>query len=277
MPELPEVQTIVSTLQPVVVGTAIKKVELFRREIVHLEKSTAAEPFDLAAQLVGRQITALTRRGKRIIFTLKDGAQFYIHLGMTGRLIAQHKPIEPVKHTHLRLMLSNGKLLDFIDPRRFGGVWWLGQDARPDGDLGPEPLTLRSAELYQSLAKTHRAVKSALLDQHVIAGLGNIYVDEALFAASIHPATLSDTLSLEQTAALLRAIKSTLNSAIKHRGSSVHDYRDGNNEAGVFQTLHKVYNRKGQPCLRCGTPLQRIVLGGRGTCFCPKCQPEPNS
>lgn len=138
--------------------------------------------------------------------------------------------------------------------------------------MGPEPLSLKTTELAQQLAKTGRAVKTALLDQTLIAGLGNIYVDESLFAAGIHPLTAANRLTAIQIAALNRAIKRILRKAIAHRGSTLRDYRDANGESGGFQLRHKVYDRADKPCRVCRTSIQRIVLGGRSTHFCPKCQ-----
>ncbi|HZL35833.1 MAG TPA: zinc finger domain-containing protein, partial [Tepidisphaeraceae bacterium] len=161
--------------------------------------------------------------------------------------------------------------LRFRDPRRFGGVWWLGH-APCDEGIGPEPLSIRPSQLARQLAGTARAIKSALLDQSVVAGLGNIYVDESLFAARLHPLLPANRLSHEQIRLLNRAIKSTLRRALRHRGSTLRDYRDANGAKGGFQKLHSVYGREGQPCKVCRSPIQRIVIGGRSTHFCANCQ-----
>jgi formamidopyrimidine-DNA glycosylase len=265
MPELPEVETVVCTLRPHVVGEKIKSVQLLRPDIVVPSET------DLAAHLTGRSITAIHRRGKRIVFTLDNANGFYIHLGMTGRLTIETRDSPVTRHTHLILNLA-GAQIRFTDPRRFGGIWWLGTRCTGDDRMGPEPLTLKPAQLAAALAKTRRAVKSALLDQTLIAGLGNIYVDEALFGAQIHPLARSDRLKAAQVGALLRAIKRVLRKAINHRGSTLRDYRDAAGNSGSFQDLHRVYDRKGQPCRVCRTAIERIVLGGRSTHFCPKCQ-----
>jgi formamidopyrimidine-DNA glycosylase len=194
---------------------------------------------------------------------------------MTGRLMIvtagddgdESRP----KHTHLELRLDTGTLR-FTDPRRFGGLWWLGAGACADDGMGPEPLAVRPAQLLRRLARTTRAVKSALLDQSVIAGLGNIYVDESLFGAGIHPLTPANQLNIEQVGRLNRSIKTVLRRAIRSRGSSLRDYVDADGVKGSFQSLHNVYDREGKPCRRCKTPIERIVLGGRSTHFCPKCQ-----
>jgi len=266
MPELPEVQTVVNTLSPRLLGRTICGVDHARREVVR------PCDFNLAGALRGRVVTGLTRRGKRIVFALDDGNRFYIHLGMSGRLTVERDdaPVQP--HTHLIVTLGPQQLR-FVDPRRFGGVFWMGKDS--DGaDMGPEPLGLRVHQLAERLSKTTRAIKNALLDQTLVAGLGNIYVDESLFAAGIHPLAPADKLSLEDVRRLNRAIKVTLRRAIRHRGSTLRDYVDADGEAGGFQLLHRVYGRESQPCRACQTPIQRIVLGGRSTHFCPKCQKE---
>lgn len=266
MPELPEVQTVITTLSPKVVGRTIRAVTHLRPDIV-----TPADT-DLARALAARRIESIARRGKRIVFTLDDGNRFYIHLGMTGRLTATTADALLLPHTHMELDLDDGQRVRFRDPRRFGGVWWVGRSALADAGMGPEPLKLRPAQLFRRLHRTNRAVKNALLDQTVVAGLGNIYVDETLFAAGIHPLTTGISLTPEQVAKLNRAIKSTLRRALRHRGSTLRDYRDADGNAGGFQSLHRVYDRAGLPCRACKVTVERIVLGGRSTHFCPKCQ-----
>jgi formamidopyrimidine-DNA glycosylase len=161
--------------------------------------------------------------------------------------------------------------LRFTDPRRFGGIWWLGLSDCDTG-MGPEPLTITSKQFAALLARTTRPIKNALLDQSLVAGLGNIYVDESLFTAGIHPLTPGNKLTPEQILRLTRAIKSVLRKAINHRGSTLRDYRDADGLEGGFQKLHRVYAREAQPCRRCKTKIERIVLGGRSTHFCPNCQ-----
>ena len=266
MPELPEVQTVVNTLRPRVIGRRVIRVRLNRSDIL------SPAGINLPSVLAEQTVKEIARRGKRIVFTLRNGERFYIHLGMTGRLVVSSSKESPPPHTHLRLDLDNGGEIRFTDPRRFGGVWWLGANHAED-DMGPEPLRTRPQQLGRRLARTTRAIKSALLDQRVLAGLGNIYVDESLFAAGIHPLTPANRLTAEQIARLNRAIKTTLRRALRHRGSTLRDYRDADGFPGNFQSLHRVYDREGQPCRQCRTPIQRIVLGGRSTHFCPKCQP----
>ncbi len=265
MPELPEVQTVVNTLRPRVVGRAIVHVRVLRADILFPPGT------DLEALLTGRTVRSVDRRGKRIVFSLDDGNRFYVHLGMTGRLTFAAQDLPAPSHTHLELVIGGGNLR-FRDPRRFGGVWWLGAAPDPHEGMGPEPLDLRPAQLARALSRTSRAIKAALLDQSVIAGLGNIYVDESLFAAGIHPLIPAAALGPEQVRALNRAIKATLRRALRHRGSTLRDYRDADGGSGSFQKLHRVYDREGEPCRRCRGLISRIVLGGRSTHFCAVCQ-----
>lgn len=272
MPELPEVQTVVTTLAPKAVGATIATVEILRPDYV-TPKGT-----DIRAKLVGRSIRAIHRRGKRIIFSLDSGEGFLIHLGMTGRLTLEPAGAPRVLHTHVVLTLqgpSRERLeLHLRDPRRFGRFIWLGDDLGESG-LGPEPLTITPTRLCKVLAASRRPIKSLLLDQTRLAGLGNIYADEALFLAGIHPLSPANAISEPAARRLCRAIKQVLRKAIRHRGSTLRDYVDAEGGKGAFQLLHNVYDRAGQPCRKCGRALERIVLGGRSTCFCPKCQPSP--
>lgn len=266
MPELPEVETIVRSIAPRLAGRRIVKVDLRRRDIVDPPEA------DLPAQLAGQRIHRIFRRGKRIIVTLENQCQFYIHLGMTGRLTLETPAAPTVPHTHFTADFDAfPDQLRFSDPRRFGGIWWL--DTAPcDEGMGPEPLELRARQLARQLTGTTRAIKNALLDQSVIAGLGNIYVDESLFSSGIHPLTPANELNAKQIAALNRAIRATLRRAIKNKGSTLRDYRTADGLPGYFQKLHRVYDREGQACAKCRSAIQRIVIGGRSTHFCAKCQ-----
>jgi formamidopyrimidine-DNA glycosylase len=265
MPELPEVETIIRTLRPTLLNRKIDAARIIRQDIIHPRNT------DLAQNLTNRKIAVLERRGKKIIFTLDNSAKFYIHLGMSGRLTLTPPQTPIPTHTHLILDIASNELR-FTDPRRFGGIFWLGTNQSPDNDLGPEPLTIQPKELAKRLKRTSRAIKTALMDQKLIAGIGNIYADEALFTAGIHPKIPAKKLTPPQIATLTQSIKTVLNRAIHHRGSTLRDYRDSNNQPGNFQKIHQVYDRAGQPCLTCKTPITRIVLGGRSTHFCPKCQ-----
>jgi formamidopyrimidine-DNA glycosylase len=265
MPELPEVETIVRMISPRLTGRKIDHIRLVRLDIVRPART------DLAKCLPGRGIGRIYRRAKRIVFELDDGNRFYIHLGMTGRLTLESPKSAIKAHTHLVLEMGQEELR-FVDPRRFGGFFWLGSDDSWENDLGPEPLELSSEQLVVLLSQTKRAIKTALLDQKIIAGVGNIYADEALFAAKIHPRMAANRLTKEQIVRLNRGIKQVLTRALKHRGSTLRDYRDANGDSGNFQKLHRVYDRTGQPCWNCKTKIMRIVLGQRSTHFCPRCQ-----
>jgi formamidopyrimidine-DNA glycosylase len=264
MPELPEVQTIVQTLAKLA-GRWIDAVRVNRQDVIRPAQ------FDLAAHLVGRTISQISRRGKRIIFLLDDGNRFFIHLGMSGQLMLQNPdaPIQP--HTHVIVELQQEQLR-FVDPRRFGGIFWLGTEGSTEERMGPEPLTIKSPELRKRLRRTRRSIKTALMDQSMIAGLGNIYADEALFSAGIDPRIPANRLSATAISRLNRSIKAVLRRAIHHRGSTRRDYRDADGKPGGYQKLHRVYGREAQPCRVCSTKIRRIVLGGRSTHFCPKCQ-----
>ena len=273
MPELPEVETVVRSLQRAVVGSRIERVLHLRGDIV------TPVDFPLVEKLIDRRVERITRRGKRIIFALDDGNFFYIHLGMTGRLTIE-KTGEPLrKHTHFiaeLIGLPNGKtparFLHFTDPRRFGGIWWLGPASDAEG-MGPEPLTIRPSQLARRLNSAGRPIKNALLDQKIIAGLGNIYADEALFRAGLHPQRIAKELTLAETQKLNRAIKTVLRQALRFKGSTLRDYVDADGNKGSFQKRHRVYDRDGKPCRSCREPIQRLVLSGRSAHFCPHCQP----
>ena len=266
MPELPEVQTVVDTLRPLVAGRTLVAIDVRRPDVV------APAGIDLVPLLLGRTVADVARRAKRIVFRLDDGHRFFVHLGMTGRLTVDPPAAPLLPHTHVVLHLGTDAAIRFRDPRRFGGVWWLGTGPADDR-LGPEPLTLPPARLAAQLGRTARAIKTALLDQRVVAGLGNIYVDESLHRAGIHPLTPARRVSVADVARLNRAIKHTLRTAIRHRGSTLRDFADAHGHAGGFQHLHAVYDRADAPCRRCRTPIERVVLGGRSTHFCPRCQP----
>lgn len=265
MPELPEVETVVRTLAPRVTRLRIERVDRLRPDMV--------EPagFDFVQAVTGRVIDDVRRRAKRIVFSLDNAARFFIHLGMTGQLTLE-PPDAPLKpHTHLVATLANRRQLRLVDPRRFGAIVWLGD--LDHANVGPEPLDLSPARLAKLLHATRRAVKVALLDQTMIAGIGNIYADEALYRARIHPMTPACSLTIEQVSELNRAIKHVLRAAIRAGGSSISDYVDAAGNRGSFQHRHEAYDREGQPCRRCRqATIERIVLGGRSTHFCPVCQ-----
>jgi formamidopyrimidine-DNA glycosylase len=272
MPELPEVQTVVDRLGPVVAGCRIARVEVLRSDVVctgRIERNRAGmerADTDLEGLIRGKVVERVRRRAKRIVFDLRDGVGFYVHLGMTGDLEVGGG--ERASHTHVVWHLEGeggARELRFSDARRFGRI--VIRTAESEDDLGPEPLEMGAGDLAARLAGARRPIKSALMDQGVIAGLGNIYVDESLFAAGIHPLSEAGKLDGARVAELMRAIRRILRAAIKARGSTLRDYR-----GGEYQGRHRVYGREGEGCRRCRGRIERVVLGGRSTHFCPECQ-----
>jgi formamidopyrimidine-DNA glycosylase len=272
MPELPEAETIARRLNEELSGTVLGKVTLTRKDIVHGDRRP------LGKLVAGRMVESVTRRAKRVIIHLTPQAQLVFGLGMTGTLIICdiREPIE--KHTHLRITFGKTKReLRFRDPRRFGGIWCITPDGKHAGrrlsEPGPEPLQLTPTRFREILARS-RQIKALLMDQQSIAGLGNIYCDEALHAARIHPLAKSDALESQAAGRLLRAIKTTLKRAIRHNGSTLMNYRTATGETGSFQRYHRVYQRDDQPCRTCKTPIIRITAAGRSTFLCPSCQAQ---
>ena len=280
MPELPEAETIARALHERLAGATLGRVDVARNDVIH------GDPRPLDEILPGRRVERAYRRAKRVILALSPSAELVFHLGMSGRLTvaAFDAPVET--HTHVRIAVAagwsgrridGGEELRFRDPRRFGGVWcFAGSEApvgRRLGPLGAEPLELTAAAFRRLLAG-RRQVKGLLLDQRVIAGIGNIYCDEALFAAGVHPLRLAAALDAREAGRLLRAIKTTLNKAIRHRGSTLMDYRQADGAEGSFQRLHRVYHREGKPCRKCGMPIERLIVAGRSTFVCTACQPS---
>jgi len=263
MPELPEVETVVRTLAPHLKGQRIARAE-FRSKFV-----TPGDRKALAARLAGREIVSIERRGKFIWIRLDQGS-LAVHLGMTGRLL--FNGVEG-PHTHGVFEL-NDALLIYDDPRQFGRIEWSAGGATPKriAVLGPEPLIIPAADFIGQLRARTTKVKPLLLNQTFLAGLGNIYVDEALFRAAIHPNTSAKKISRPKAQVLHQAIVEILKVAIDHRGSSISDYVDADGQRGGFQSLHQAYGREGEPCVRCQTPIKKILVAQRGTHFCPRCQ-----
>jgi formamidopyrimidine-DNA glycosylase len=270
MPELPEVQTIVSRLDPVVTGRCVEGFRLLRRDIVK------HGPVDLGRRLKGKSVSAVERHGKRIVIRFSTGEALNIHLGMTGSLFLSPAGSPHAKHTHMRIGLRGlAAELCFKDPRRFGGVWLEG-DGRPGGGrfsatLGPDALRIKPAQ-FRELTSSRRQIKALLLDQRAIAGLGNIYTDEALFLARIHPKRPAADIGARKVELLLKSIRKVLRAAIAAGGSSIQDYVNADGEPGWFQLQHKVYGKEGEPCGRCRSRIRRITVGSRSTHFCPRCQ-----
>ena len=290
MPELPEVETIVRGLAKRVTGDVIESVWLGQKK--EPLKSPASQ---IVAALEQSRIAAVRRMGKHIVFDLEQGhvaralppaksrnsgrkteqpeapsqSQWIVHLGMTGRLQVSDSKDEIAKHTHAILRLSSGRELRFVDPRRFGrlSVASAGFEA-----AGIEPLEI---DLDRFLALFHgrkTPIKSALLNQKLLRGVGNIYADESLFRAGIRPRRRASSITREQLGKLLVAVKEVLKEAIALGGSSISDYVDADGEEGFFQLQHRVYARECEPCLVCKTPIKRIVIAGRSSHYCPKCQ-----
>ncbi|MGC1686432.1 MAG: bifunctional DNA-formamidopyrimidine glycosylase/DNA-(apurinic or apyrimidinic site) lyase [Candidatus Acidiferrales bacterium] len=276
MPELPEVETVVRGLQSVLPGRRIVE---FRSGKINVIKDLAL----LGDQIPGSRLVAVRRYGKFLHLELeplaREKAQLYIliHLGMTGQLTvgAASEPIAP--HTHIFFTLDDGRELRFRDPRRFGRVQIVSESRREEllGKLGLDPLEATAEQFRDKVANRRARIKALLMDQHVFRGMGNIYTDESLWRARIHPARLGANLTAAEITKLRSAVQHVLNEAIRLRGSSVSDYVDSEGQNGEFQLRHRVYQREGKKCSRCGTKIQRIIVAGRSTHFCPQCQRAP--
>lgn len=272
MPELPEVETIRISLMPLVTGKQIDSVQVLHEGVL----------LSGPDHLTGLVVTGLERRGKYLQLTLSDGGQLLVHLRMTGRLVYAESCPNPEKHTHLLIQLSPSGCLAFTDPRRFGRLLQVGPGASLEGTafaglakLGPEPLGDElTVDYLAAVCRRHaRApIKSLLLNQQAIAGLGNIYADEVLFLSRINPRTPAGKLPGVSLVRLQAAIRTVISKAIDGRGTTLRDYVDGNRVPGNFQYELQVYGRKGQPCNQCGRLIESCSLAGRTTCYCPACQ-----
>jgi formamidopyrimidine-DNA glycosylase len=274
MPELPEVETVVRGLRGPLVGQQIVSVAYEKSSVI---RWPSAEEF--TARVSGQHVRAIDRRAKYILCRLDDGI-LAVHLKMTGRLYVAHQPAteESGEDRWIRIQfpLANGQHLYFSDARRFGGVFYIHDIAEIAPRLGPEPLEddFTPAVLAERIHGRNRQIKALLLEQSFIAGVGNIYADESLFAAKIHPLRRADTLTKAEIKRLHGTIRDALNSGIEHEGASVNWYRKPDGTQGESQNHFAVYDREGEPCLRCGTPIVKIRVAQRGTHFCPHCQPE---
>lgn len=267
MPELPEIETIRRNMLEHK-GRRIIQAELRREDILR------ARDYE-AAWLAGQSLRDFRRRGKFLIAELDDTRRLVFHLGMSGRFYALDAAAEQdLPHVHFVLYLESDYKLLYQDPRRFGGIWFCQDEAALFAKMGPEPLEDGFTPDYLAavLARHRTPVKNVLLNQRLIAGLGNIYVDEALFASGVRPQRPAAALSAEEIGRLHRAIRQVLQKGIAMRGTSFRDYRDGFNRPGDFQNYLQVYSKGGEPCPHCGAPLQKTTLGGRGTVFCLNCQ-----
>ncbi len=265
MPELPEVETIKRELEKAVLGKKITAVIVHNPYVIKQPEKGA-----FIKGLQNTSIKNVLRKGKLLILELSSGKSLAIHLKMTGQLIYPGSS----QKSRVSFRLSEGKILDFID-RRLLGELRLIDDWRELGfvqGLGPEPFDLSVEQFSHMLASKTTKIKPLLMDQTFISGIGNLYAAEALFRAGIHPGRISSSLSEKEKEQLLQEINKTLQEAIKYKGSSVDQYVQLNGELGDYVRYHKVYDREGEPCLHCKTPIKRISLGGRGTYFCPRCQ-----
>ena len=275
MPELPEVETVVRDLRPLVVGRTILGVEVGDRKL--------RRPWDAAwaARLAGVRIEAIRRRGKWILIDLSGGARLVVHLGMTGQFTAVPTLALRPDHLHVVFALSGLVELRFRDVRRFGSVELVADEAAAaaglDAKLGPEPFDIPPDGFYAAVTGTTRTLKALLLDQSLVAGVGNIYADEALHRAKLHPETRGTQLTKPQVTRLREAIAAVIAHAIEKRGSSIRDYIGGSGLKGGFQHEFRVYGRTGDPCTTCGAPIQRVRVAGRSSHFCPQCQRVPVS
>lgn len=278
MPELPEVETIRLILHPAIVGKTIASITL--RDFLAVLES-ALPGVDPATTLVGRTILDTRRRGKYLFLTLDQDLYLVIHLRMTGRLLIVPPTEPPVRFEHLAIHLIDGPDIRFGDQRKFGRITLAGRDEvdRLDQRLGPEPFSSRltPASLANVLSKRPGRIKNALLDQRVIAGLGNIYVDEALYRARIHPERASNSLSLDELGRVLRATRFVLNQALVRQGTTFSSFENPYGEPGTNANFLRAYGQSkgGGRCGRCGGPFEKVVVGGRGTTFCPHCQVNP--
>ena len=270
MPELPEVETTRRGLEPLLVGRRI------RAAIVRNRAMRQPVPRRLPQQLAGATVRALTRRGKYLLFDCGAGT-LILHLGMSGRLWVVRDGAPPGKHDHFDLVLDDGTVVRLRDPRRFGLVLWQAGDPLAHAllaSIGPEPLSAAfdGTRLHAATRGRSTAIKHVIMDSHVVAGVGNIYANEALFRAGIDPRATARRLSRERCATLADRIRETLHLAIDAGGSSLRDYVGSDGMAGNYQSQFLVYDRAGEPCPRCGAKIREIRQGQRSTFYCPRCQ-----
>ena len=273
MPELPEVESVRRVLAPVLEGRTFRRVE-----IADARLSRPFDPGEVARALEGERVKALDRRGKYLVVRFESGRALLIHLRMTGSLLQGDLRDDPYRRAVVRL--DDGSDVAYRDVRRFG-TWLLlePEEVEPylDARVGAEPLerAFGAAALAARLAKRRAPVKAALLDQRTLAGVGNIYADEALWRARIHPLREARSLDADEVKALRKGVRDALQLGIRRQGSTLRDYRLPDGGSGGMQAEFKVYGRAGEPCERCGTPIERIRVAGRGTWYCPFCQPAP--
>ena len=269
MPELPEVETTVRALREPLVGSMITAVNpIWPGNISKIDLD------EFRMRIKGERITAVNRRGKYLLFPLSGGDTLIIHLRMSGHLAVMPPDTPLHKHDRTIFYLADGRELRFRDQRKFGTIYLVSDPSSILGKLGPEPLSPEFTHkvLQKRLENRNRAMKTLLLDQTFVAGIGNIYADEALFYSKIHPQRASNTLSLEDIKLLHKAIQKVLELGIKREGASIDLYTKPDGTRGDMQNAVAVFRRTGEPCYECGTPIEKIKLGGRSTHFCPHCQ-----
>lgn len=282
MPELPEVETVARGLQMTVAGRRIVSVTLGKTDFID-------DPSALEMHLPGQSIERVERFGKFMLVRLRkessgdaktantNGDSLLVHLGMTGRL-SPHPVDEPSpKHTHVRFLLDDGRELRYTDARRFGRMAFLSAENLPAelNRFGADPLEISQADFAALLRSSKSRIKALLLDQSALRGVGNIYADESLWRSRIHPMRIAAALSAAEAALLRKNLQAVLREAIALRGSSILDFLDAEGEPGEYQRRHRAYGREGKPCYRCKTPICRVIVAGRSSCFCPNCQPAP--
>lgn len=261
MPELPEVETVVRTLRPAIVGRRILNAEFKQLRVL------IGSPQKTMKALAGRKIHSIERHGKFIAIRLDKGF-LVVHLGMTGKLLVN---AERSKWTHAIFTLDDG-VLHYDDQRQFGRIEYGDELPERVAALGPEPLEISLEDFAERLKARKSSVKAVLLNQAVVRGVGNIYADEALFRAGVHPKRVASSLRKDRVERIYKAMREVLAEAIASRGSSVSNYVDAEGRKGSFQQSHRVYRRTGEPCVNCGSSITRILVAQRGTHFCPKCQ-----
>jgi formamidopyrimidine-DNA glycosylase len=274
MPELPEVETYVQELEPLLDGRRVIGAQVAWPRII-----AEPTPEEFVHRIVGQRFVRFARRGKYMLLGLDGGDTLIVHLRMTGHLLVHPPTVAPDKHTHVVLELDDGRRLHYQDSRKFGRLWLVADPEAVVYRLGPEPLAEHFSVEGMAARLTGRKapIKALLLDQSIVAGVGNIYADEALFSARIHPARPGGALTHEEIERLHGAIRQILATAIEHRGSSLGDstiqnYLRPSGEQGGYQAARLVYAREGEPCSCCGAPIERRVLAQRSAHFCPNCQ-----
>jgi formamidopyrimidine-DNA glycosylase len=272
MPELPEVETIRRGIAPHVEGKRVSQVIVRQRQL------RWPVPVSLEPGLTGSTITRLSRRGKYLLLGCKSGTAI-IHLGMSGSLQVLSAGQDAARHDHIDILFGKRRMLRLHDPRRFGCMLWTEQDPLAHAllrDLGPEPLTMDfdASYLHQRCQGSKRSIKTAIMDSHVVVGVGNIYASEALFVAGVHPLLTANKISLIRHKRLTAAIKQVLSAAIAAGGTTLRDFVDSDGKPGYFSQQLKVYGRAGEPCLACGQQIEQCSIGQRSSFFCPHCQKQ---